>query len=192
MAENFQSSRICLGVIVGVHGIKGEVKVKSWTADDRNVDAYGVLENKDGSRKFSLSTVGHSKELLRCKVKGINDRNAAEALIGTELYVNRSVLPALEDEEFYQADLIGLKVFDVSTGKEAGEITGIYNFGAGDILEIKVAATQKLEMLPFTKQYVPEIHIKGGFVKVSSMLMNFAVDDDSQVHGQSKETDNEG
>ena len=176
--------RICLGAIVGVHGIKGEVKVKSFTADDVDVDAYGKLENKDGSKSFALKVVGHSKELLRCKIKGINDRNAAESLIGTELFVNREVLPELDEEEYYLADLIGLKVLDKSS-VEVGVVAGVYNFGAGDILEIKVLETGKLEMLPFTKEYVPEVNIAKGYVTVSSTLMNYAPENE-------KENDDEG
>lgn len=183
MTENIAKERVCLGAIVGVHGVRGEVKVKSWTAADCDVSAYGLLQNKDGSRQFSLKVTGHSKELLRCKIKGVDDRNAAEALIGTELYVDREVLPELAEEEFYQADLIGLKVMDLSSGKEAGTIAGIYNFGAGDILEIKVSATGKLEMLPFTKEYVPQVRIREGYVAVSSLLMNFAADDEECNEG---------
>ena len=174
-------NKICLGAVVGVHGIKGEVKVKSFTADDVDVEAYGKLENKDGSKSFALKVVGHSKELLRCKIKGINDRNAAEALIGTELYVNRDVLPELDDEEYYLADLIGLKVLEKSTDEEVGTVAGVYNFGAGDILEIKVAATNKLEMIPFTKEYVPDVNVCNGYITVSSVLMKYAADDEKDA-----------
>ena len=176
-AENTKE-RVCLGVIAGVHGIKGEVKVKSFTADDADIGAYGKLENKDGSKTFALKVIGHSKELLRCKIKGVDDRNVAETLIGTELYVNRNVLPELDEEEYYLADLIGLKVMEQSSKDEVGVVAGVYNFGAGDILEIKVSATNKLEMLPFTKEYVPEINVQDGYVTVSSTLMNYALDDE--------------
>lgn len=168
--------RVCLGVIVGAHGIRGEVKVKSWTEADYDIGAYGKLQNKDASKLFVLKVVGHSKELLRCKIKGVDDRNAAEALIGTELYVSRDVLPELEEEEYYQTDLIGLKVIEQSSGQNIGVVSGIYNFGAGDILEIKLQSTGKTEMIPFTKQYVPEIKISDGCVLVSSALNNFADD----------------
>ena len=178
-AEN-KMEQICLGKIVGVHGIKGEVKVKSFTADDTDISAYGKLESKDGSKTFVLKVVGHSKELLRCKIKGIDDRNVAETLIGTELYVNRDVLPELDDEEYYLADLIGLKVFEQASENEVGIVAGVYNFGAGDILEIKVNATNKLEMLPFTKEYVPEVKVCDGYVKVSATLMNYAPDDEKE------------
>lgn len=182
MSIKDQNNRVCLGAIVGVHGIKGEVKVKSWTEAEQDVGAYGVLENEDGSKSFTLRVTGHSKELLRCKIKGIDDRNAAEALIGTRFYVSREVLPQLEDEEFYQADLIGLDVIQISDRKKVGKITGIYNFGAGDILEIKPDGSKQTEMIPFTKEYVPDIRIKDGFVTVTSVLMNFA--EDSEDHNE--------
>lgn len=180
-----EDKRICIGAVVGVHGIKGEVKVKSFTEPDTNVDKYGTVENKDAGRTFELKVVGRSKELLRVKVKGVDDRNAAEALIGTGFYINRSVLPELEDEdEFYEADLIGLEVRQ--NNQVIGTVAGLYNFGAGEIIEIKLQSTGKLEMLPFTKAYVPEINLTDGYVTVTSAALAFAPDD------KNGETDVEG
>lgn len=156
--------RVCLGAVVGVHGIKGEVKVKSFTANEKDIERYGELENKDGSKKFSLKITGHSKELLRAKVKGVEDRNVAETLIGTGLYVNRNLLPELEEEEFYHSDLIGLDVKLSETDEVIGEVAAIYNFGAGDLLDIKMKDGTQSEMIPFTKQYVPVINIKDGYI----------------------------
>lgn len=183
MTKKDQNNRICLGAIVGVHGIRGEVKVKSWTEADQDVGAYGVLENEDGSRSFNLRVTGRSKELLRCKIKGVDDRNAAEALIGTRFYVDRDVLPELEEEEFYQADLIGLDVVYESDKQKVGKVSGIYNFGAGDILEIKISSTGKTEMIPFTKQYVPEVSVTKGYVTVSALTLNFAKDEEDDNEG---------
>ena len=169
--------KICLGAIVGVHGIKGEVKVKSFTETDRNLERYGVLEDQNG-RRFEVKVSGHSKELLRVKIKGIDDRNTAEGLIGSRLYAEREVLPPLENEdEFYQADLIRLEVRQNGSAQPAGRVAGIYNFGAGEILEIKVAATGKLEMIPFNRVYVPEVNIKDGYIIVSSVSMLFDEED---------------
>ncbi|MBQ8464966.1 MAG: 16S rRNA processing protein RimM [Alphaproteobacteria bacterium] len=172
-----EDKRICIGAIVGVHGIKGEVKVKSFTEPDTNVDKYGCVENKNADRKFELKVVGYSKELLRVKIKGINDRNAAEALVGTGFYIDRSVLPELDDEdEFYEADLVGLKV--LSEGQEIGSVAGLYNFGAGEIIEIKLKSNGKLEMIPFTKAYVPDIKISEGYITVTSVGLAFAPDEE--------------
>ena len=106
-----KKNRICLGAVAGVHGIKGEVKVKSFTEVDSDLDKYGLVENEAGDRRFELKVVGHSKELLRVKIKGVDDRNEAEKLIGTAFFVDRSVLPELsEEDEYYEADLIGLEI----------------------------------------------------------------------------------
>ena len=170
--------RICLGAIVGVHGIRGEVKVKSFTEVDRDIDKYGDVENEDGSRKFSIKVVGHSKDLLRVKVKGCDDRNTAETLIGTGLYVSRSLLPELGEEEFYHTDLIGLEA-KTADGTVIGRVNAVYNFGAGDLLELKMNSGA-LEMLPFTKQYVPTVDIKDGFIIVE--MIQFAEDDEQGEH----------
>ena len=170
--------RICIGAIVGVHGIKGEVKVKSFTEPETNVDKYGAVENKNGNQKFELKVVGHSKELLRVKIKGINDRTAAEALIGNGFYINREVLPELDaEDEFYEADLIGLEVRQ--DNQAVGTVAGLYNFGAGEIVEIKIKSTGKLEMIPFTKAYVPEIKVSEGYITVTSATLAFAPDDEN-------------
>lgn len=168
--------KICLGAIVGVHGIKGEVKVKSFTEKDRDLDRYGELTDQNG-RRWKLKVVGHSKELLRVKPEGVDDRNTAETLIGLRLYADREVLPPLKDEdEFYQADLIGLLIKAAADGATLGQVSGFYNFGAGEILEIKVAATGKFEMIPFSHTYVPEVNVKEGYIIVNSPTMLFAED----------------
>lgn len=170
------SAKICLGYVAGVHGIKGEVKVKSFTENERDIDKYGVLEDQFG-RKHVIKVVGQSKELLRVKIKGVDDRNVAETLKGTQFFVSRDVLPALDDEdEFYQTDLIGLDVKVEGSDEVAGKVEGVYDFGAGDILDIKVADTGKSEMIPFTKAYVPVVNIKDGYIIVSSVSILFDED----------------
>ncbi len=168
---------VCLGKIVGVHGIRGEFKVKSFTAVDKDIASYGELEDRNRERRFSLKVTGHSKELLRVKIKGIDDRTTAESLIGTELYAPRGVLPELKSEEvYYEADLLGLKVLDEQKN-EVAKVVGFYNFGAGDILEIKLK-TGRAEMLPFNKGYVPEINLEEGYIIVASTGMVFFEDDE--------------
>ncbi len=171
------SDLICLGKIVAAHGIKGEVKVKSFTSQKKDVCAYGKLSNKDKTRFFEGQVKGFAKELLRVKFKGIDTRNDAEEIIGTELYVNRDILPDLEEDTFYLADLTGLKVLDANTQKELGKIVGVYNFGAGDILEIKFEEKKQTEMLPFNDAYVPTVDVQKGFVKVNYTSMNYQEDD---------------
>lgn len=170
--------RVCLGKIVAAHGLRGEVKVHSYTAHPADIDKYGEVENKDATQKFKIKVVGPHKETLRLKIEGVTDRNAAEALIGTEFYVNRNVLPQLPREEYYLTDIIGLKVYLNNLDKEIGTVVRFSNFGAGEIMEIKISGKKETEMLPFTKQYVPTINLEEGYIIVSSATMVFADDED--------------
>ena len=169
-------NKICLGAVVGVHGIRGEVKVKSFSDDERNLTRYGDVTDEAGNKKFSLKIVGHSKELLRVKIKGVDDRNTAETLVGTAFYVQRELLPDLTDDEFYHTDLIGLDVKN-SSGEIIGEVNALYNFGAGDIIELKLN-NGSLEMLPFTSAYVPTINIKEHHIIVE--MIQFASVDEGE------------
>ncbi|MBO7605807.1 MAG: 16S rRNA processing protein RimM [Elusimicrobiaceae bacterium] len=175
------SDLICLGKIVAAHGIKGEVKVKSFTSNPKDVCAYGKLSNKDKTRFFDLTFKGFAKELLRVKIKDIDTRNDSESLIGTELFISRDRLPDLEKDTFYLTDLEGLKVLDNKTDTQIGKIVGVYNFGAGDILEIKFDDAKQTEMLPFNDAYVPLVDVKNGFIKVTSKTMTYQQEaDDAQ------------
>ena len=157
------SDKLLLGAIIGVHGIKGEVKVKSFTQIPEDIDQYGLLEDKSGAKKFDLRVIGQSKGVLRVKIKGVDNRNTSENLIGTELYIDRNLLPELEDEdEFYHTDLIGLCV-KTKEGEEIGKVLELHNFGAGDLLEVKLTSG-KTELLPFTETFVPEIDINNGII----------------------------
>ncbi len=176
MSEN----KVCLGKIVGVHGIRGEFKVKSFTANDADIASYGALEDKHAKQKFELRVTGHSKDLLRVKIKGIDNRTLAETMIGTELYAPRGVLPELKDEDvYYEVDLVGLKVFN-SDNVEVAKVIGFYNFGAGDILELKLL-TGKTEMIPFSKTYVPTINLEEGYIIVTSTAMVFIEDEEDST-----------
>ena len=171
------NAKVCLGKIVGVHGIKGEVKVKSFTAVDKDIATYGALSDKSDNKTFELKVTGHSKDLLRVKIKGVDDRTLAETLIGTELYAPRGVLPELKAEDvYYETDLVGLKVLD-ETKTEVAKVIGFYNFGAGDILEIKLKSG-RAEMLPFNAGYVPEINLEEGYIIVASTGMVFLEDEE--------------
>ena len=176
-----KDNRFCLGVVVGVHGIKGEVKVKSFTAVDTDLDRYGDVEDKSGNNRYHIKVTGHSKELLRVKIKGIDDRNAAERLKGTEFYVSKDVLPELAEDEYYLEDLVGLKVRLSPEGSDVGEIVGVYNFGAGDVLEVKELATGKRNMLPFTKAFVPDVNTKEGYIIVEAVQLNLVDAKDANI-----------
>lgn len=172
------SELVCLAKVVAAHGIKGEVKLKSWTLDPKDVCAYGKLLNKDGSKTFSCRVTGLIKGLVRVKIDGVDTRNDAEALVGTELYVPRQMMPKLQENTFYQADLVGLRVLSVNGLKELGRIVGIYNFGAGDILEIKYTDIKETEMIPFTNMYVSEVNIEKGYISVKLESMPYMKDEE--------------
>ncbi len=149
-----------LGVIVGVRGIKGEVRIKSFTDDPVAVGAYGPLYDKTGARRFDLKVTGTQKGVVLARIDGIGDRTAAEALKKTELFVERDQLPAPEEDEFYHSDLEGLQAVMVS-GERIGKVVGVFDFGAGPVVEISGNV-----MVPFTRAAVPEVDIEGGKVVI--------------------------
>jgi 16S rRNA processing protein RimM len=155
-----QESRICVGAFAGAHGVRGLLKVKSFTEDPKSLVAYGPATDETGRRRFEMEFKGESKGLLLVRIDGIADREAAQALKGQRLYVPRSVLPEPAEEEFYFTDLVGLSAFDRS-GLCHGTVKAVQNYGAGDFLEIADKGGSEL-LLPFTKQAVPEVDVKGG------------------------------
>lgn len=158
------SERLILLAKIGApHGVKGEVRVTAF-GDPDMLNQYGKLETQDGGR-LKIRRMRSQKNGLVVKFEGVNTRVEAQALTGTELYVDRGKLPATEDEdEFYLSDLIGLKVHDKS-GEALGTIKDIPNFGADDMLEIQ-PETGSSYYLPFTKAVVPEVDISAGIVTV--------------------------
>lgn len=162
---------------MAAHGIKGDVKLKSYTEHACDVDKYGELENANADRKFTIKVLGFAKGLLRVKIEGVNNRNDAEALVDTELYVNRSAFPKLADDEYYLSDLVGFKVCLQTPDNIIGKVIGFSDFGAGKIMEIKLQNQSDTQMLPFTKEYVPDINLEEEYVVVSSPTMNYASDD---------------
>jgi 16S rRNA processing protein RimM len=159
-------SRVLLGVIVTAHGIRGDVVVKTFTGDPEDIGAYRALTDKDGGRALDLSVRRLTPKGVIASVAGVNDRNGAEALKGAELWVDRDALGAVEDGEFFYIDLIGLKVRDLQ-GVEFGEIVRVENYGAGDLLEIRLSDSGKEELVPFQEAYVPDVDIEGGYVTVA-------------------------
>ena len=159
--------RVCVGAIAGVRGLKGEVRIKSFTADPDGIAAYGPVTTEDGERSFRIQVTARVKGLLIARLDGIDDRAAAEELKGKRLYVPRSALPKAEDGEFYHADLIGLTA-ETESGKTMGTIKAVHNFGAGDILEIAGGedGTGDDMMVPFTDAVVPEVDLQGGRVVI--------------------------
>src|ERR1700746_3436241 len=125
--------RVLMGVITGAHGVRGLVRVKSFTAEPADLAAYGPLEDGTGERRFALELAGSVKGVLLARVPGVADRDAAERLKGTRLYLPRAALPAPGAEEYYHADLIALRVV-LKDGSVFGAVKAVHDFGAGDSL----------------------------------------------------------
>ena len=154
------SARICIAQIGGAHGVRGEVRLKAFTEDPLSVTRYGPLETEDGKRRFEIEAVRPAKDMLVARLKGISDRNAAEALTNVRLYVAREKLPRAAGDEFYHTDLVGLAAV-TADGEAFGTVKAVHNFGAGDLLEIAPATGGATLMLPFTEATVPAVDIAG-------------------------------
>ena len=159
-------ARICLGAIAGAHGVRGLVKIKSFTEEPADLTAYGPLGDETGERRFEIAVTGQAKGLLVARIEGVADRDAAQNLRGVRLYVDRAALPAPEETEaYYHADLIGLAAEDPQ-GQPLGRIAAVENYGAGDYLEIAPLEGAPL-LVPFTQAAVPLIDIEAGRVVVA-------------------------
>jgi 16S rRNA processing protein RimM len=157
---------VLLGRFGAPHGVRGEVRLQSFTSDPLAIAAYDGLTDKVGTTKFKLLSVRpQGKDMLVAKVEGVADRTGAEALNGVELYLPREKLPAPEEEEFYVADLIGLRA-ETRDGAEIGVIVAVRNFGAGDILEVAPIRGGETLMFPFTRAVAPVVCVTGGRVVI--------------------------
>jgi len=151
---------VCLCIIGPPHGVRGALKVKCFAEDSAELATYGKLQDADGNL-FEVTSVKPDKIGARLTLKGVDDRNAAEALRGTALFIARDKLPSLDEEDdFYHADLIGLSVYD-GADENIGTVSAVHNFGAGDVLEI-AAPDGKSAFYRFTKAVVPEIDLARG------------------------------
>ncbi|HVV41294.1 MAG TPA: ribosome maturation factor RimM [Nitrobacter sp.] len=158
------TSRVCVARIGAAHGVRGEVRLWTFTEDPLAVMRYGPLSTKDGARQLEVARAREARDHLIATLKGVTTRDEAERLNGVELYVARDKLPATDDGEYYHADLIGLAAVDTGGGA-IGRVIAIHNFGAGDIIEIAPPQGASL-MLPFTNAVVPTVDIAGGRVVI--------------------------
>ena len=166
MPASGNNDRICVGVIGAPHGVRGLVRVKSFTETPEDVAAYGPLTDGQG-RQVVLTVTGHAKGMIVCRVDGITDRDGAAAIKGERLYVARAALPPTGDgDEFYHADLIGLTV-ETADGEPVGSVRAVHDFGAGDVLEVISAEDSRAVVLPFTREVVPEVDIPGRRIVVA-------------------------
>ena len=153
--------RVCLGQIGAPHGVRGEVRLRSFTADPAAITSYGPLETEDG-RVLEIEALRPAKDHFVATLAGIADRNAAERLTNVKLYVPRERLPKPEEpDEYYHADLIGLAAVD-RAGNPLGSVIAVHNFGAGDLIELRRGEGEPTELLPFDAVTVPEVDLAAG------------------------------
>jgi 16S rRNA processing protein RimM len=157
-------AQICIARIGAPHGVRGAVRLWTFTEDPLAVKRYGPLATRDGTRQFEVTHAREAKGHLVATLKGVTTREDAERLNGVELYIAREKLPVAGEDEYYHADLIGLAAV-TSAGEPLGRVIAIHNFGAGDILEI--APPQGATMLlPFTNAVVPSVDFAAGRVVI--------------------------
>jgi 16S rRNA processing protein RimM len=162
--------KILLGRIGAAHGIKGSVKLTSFTAVPMNIGSYGPLSTNRADLTITITALKQVGTALVARLKGVSDRDTAETLNGTELYADRSVLPPPDDEDdFYHSDLIGLEA-RLTDGHILGEVSALPNFGAGDVIEVRDPRTGETFLYPFTKLVVPQISITEGYLVIDPPL----------------------
>ena len=152
--------RVLLGVVAAPHGVRGLVRIKSFTEDPMSVAAYGPLSDESGTKEYRVEALSAARGAVLARIEGVADRTAAEALRGLRLYVERARLPAAGEREWYQADLVGLAVVGTD-GRDWGKVVAFHDFGAGSVLEVSGGM-----MLPFTDEAVPEVDVENGKVVI--------------------------
>lgn len=155
------SDKISVGAIAGSYGVRGELRVKSYTAVPEDIESYSPLSSEDGKRSYTLALVRPIKNGFVARITDVTTKEEADALRGTILYARRDQLPSLPDDEFYHADLIGLAVYDTG-GTLLGKVKTVQNHGADDLLELQLAGSSATVFLPFTKAAVPTVDLASG------------------------------
>jgi 16S rRNA processing protein RimM len=145
--------------------VRGEVLIQSYTREPQTIASYGPLESEDGKRRIELKIVRATGKRLVARINGIEDCNGAETLRGLDLYVGRSQLPAAAEDEFYRADLIGLRAVDPN-GHALGTVIAVDNYGAGDILELRLEGRRDTQLIPFADAFVPSVDLAGGTITI--------------------------
>ena len=150
---------VCLGAIMGSYGVRGEARVKSFCADPSSIGDYGPLLDDDG-RSWRLTVIRPVKGGYAVRLAGLTTKEAADALRGQRLWAPREALPALPDDEFYHADLIGLVAVDTG-GADLGTVHAVHDHGAGDLLEVRPPQGAP-HLVPFTRAVVPTVDLAAG------------------------------
>jgi 16S rRNA processing protein RimM len=179
----FLKNPVLMGLIGAAQGLRGEVRVKSFTEDPIAIEEYGTLYGADG-RAFEILDARLQKETVILRFRGVNDRTEAEKLNGTELYVERDALDdeELDEEEYFYADLEGLEALDAE-GNSYGVISAIFDFGAGDILELTQQG-KRAQLIPFSEASVLEIDFEGGTILIDPVAAGLVEGDDEDEDGK--------
>lgn len=161
--------KLLMGRIGAAHGIKGEVRIQSFTEEPLALADYGPLSTDRPGLTIEIESARATTNVLVARLKGVADRTAAEKLNGVELYVDRERLPPATDDDFYHADLIGLAA-RLADGTVLGTVTAVPNFGASDLIEVTDPQTGDTYLYPFTRAIVPEVHIEAGYLVIEIPL----------------------
>ena len=158
---------VLVGRFGAAHGVRGEVRLKSFTGDPAAIGDYSPVYSADGARSFALRSLRHIRDdMFVARVEGVNDRSAAEALVNLDLHVRKADLPPADEEEYYHSDLIGLSA-QLENGELIGEVVNVLNFGAGDILEVRPVSGGETLLYPFTKAVAPVVDLSAGRVTIA-------------------------
>lgn len=179
---------VCLGIVTAAHGVRGEVRIRTFTAQPEDLVAYGELCDERGEQPLVVQPTGRVRGSVTARIRGVADRNAAERLRGRKLCVRRSALPEPEPDEYYHADLIGLRaeLIDGSGRSEPvplGSVTAVDDFGAGPVLEIAVAGGPPA-MVPFTRAVVPWIDVNAGRIGIVAIPGLLGRADEEKAEGK--------
>lgn len=157
------NDKICVGVIGGAYGVRGELRIKSFCAVGEDIEAYSPLSSEDGKSAFHLAIIRPIKNGFAARIAEVGTKEEADALRGVQLFAERTQLPSLPDDEYYHADLVGLQVRDTG-GATLGAIKTVLDHGAGDILEIQLEGSSETVLLPFTLALVPTVDLASGTI----------------------------
>jgi 16S rRNA processing protein RimM len=164
-----------LAVIGAAHGTRGELRVKSFTGDPMALGDYGMLYDVTG-RPFEILDIRPAKTVVVVRFRGVNDRNMAEALNGTTLFIDRSQLPQdLDEDEYYHSDLIGLEAVDAA-GNRYGKVSAMFDFGGGDLIELTIPGRRPM-LIPFTQVAVPHVDVKAGHIVIDPVAAGLVSDE---------------
>lgn len=164
MANSPDDPMIMVGRVAGSFGVRGEVRITTYTEEPMSIAAFKTLKRQDGSVALTIASARKAKDGVVCRCPGVDSKEAADALRGLRLYVPRSALPEPDEDEFYLTDLVGLSVRHITTDVLLGRVKSVQNFGAGDILEITPDLGGPTWYLPFTRAAVPEVKIGEGLI----------------------------